>query len=62
MVQHLVVEPVQSPSALQNFSPVVAVWQDFWALVASDVEMQALPIVVSHMLSFVQNLGHWAAD
>jgi hypothetical protein len=54
----LVVDPVQSVSELQNFSPFVAVWQDFCALLESDVAMQAFPIVVSQVLSLVQNLGH----
>jgi hypothetical protein len=58
MVQHLVVEPVQSLSAVQNFRPLVAVWQDVFALLASDVEMQAWPIVVSHVWSLEQNFGH----
>jgi hypothetical protein len=58
----LVVEPVQSVSVLQNFKPVVAVWQDFCAVLESDVAMQAFPIVVSHVLSLVQNLGHAEAD
>jgi hypothetical protein len=62
MVQHFVVDPLQSESAWQSLSPSPAAAQTFWAPGTSDRSTQALPIVVSHFVSLEQKIGHDAAD
>jgi hypothetical protein len=57
MVQHLVVEPLQSVSAWQSLSPCVADSQTFCAPATSDLSTHALPIPVSHLESSAQKIG-----
>jgi hypothetical protein len=62
MVQHFVVDPLQSESALQSSRPTPAAAQIFSAPDTSDRSTQAWPIVVSHFESLEQKIGHDAAD
>jgi hypothetical protein len=62
MVQHFVVDPLQSESAWQSLRPTPAEAQTFSEPGTSDRSTQALPIVVSHLLSLEQKIGHDAAD
>jgi hypothetical protein len=62
MLQHLVVDPVQSVSAWQSLSPVDACSQTFCAPWTSERSTQALPIVVSHFASLVQKMGQVLAS
>jgi hypothetical protein len=58
MVQHLVVEPEQSVSALQSLSPCVADAHTFCAPATSDRSTHAWPIAVLHLESSAQKIGH----
>jgi hypothetical protein len=57
MVQHLVVDPVQSPSTWQSLRPPDAVSQTFCAPGTSDRSTHAWPMAVLHLPSSAQKIG-----
>jgi hypothetical protein len=61
-VQHFVVVPLQSESAAQTLTPAFAGSQTLCAPGLRDLSTHAWPIVVSHLLSVVQKIGHVVAD
>jgi hypothetical protein len=61
LVQHFVVDPVQSLSTWQSISAVAAGAQTFWAPATSDRTTHAWPAAVLHEMSEVQKWGHAVA-